>query len=133
LHKGQQGLGEDHSATMTEDRRPAFGTWLALQLQRRDLTQADFSRITGLSTGIISNWINGSREPTARSIARVAQGLRLDETDVLRAAGLIEEPGEETPEIRALIRLLRRIDLRPDRYRTLRAIMEDWLEVDESR
>ncbi len=68
------------------DRRRRFGLWLTGQLADRSLSQADFARRVGLTTGIVSQWTLGDRGPSPSSMALIADGLRLDVTEVMAAA-----------------------------------------------
>jgi transcriptional regulator with XRE-family HTH domain len=52
-----------------------FGRWLADELDRRDMTQADFARKVGASTGRVSEWLSGKRRPSPESLDRISDAL----------------------------------------------------------
>jgi transcriptional regulator with XRE-family HTH domain len=65
----------------------SFGAWLKAQLRRRDWTQADFARRSGMTTTSVSDWINNKKVPDPASCDRIADALFLPLDDVLVAAG----------------------------------------------
>ena len=65
----------------------SFGVWLQYQLDRREWSQSDLSARSGLSTGLISNYINGVRHPSPQSVDRIADALMIDVDEVLTRAG----------------------------------------------
>lgn len=40
------------------------------------LTLAGLSRVTGVSAGLLSQYINGTRNPSAKTVERISEGLR---------------------------------------------------------
>lgn len=70
------------SAVSTE-----FSRWFHRQLARHEMSQAEFSRRTGFSTGQVSMWAKGERNPSPRSIEKIADVLFADQDEVLAIAG----------------------------------------------
>lgn len=67
-----------------------FSSWLVDQLKTNDLTQADLSRLSGLSRTAISNIINNKRlNPDQSTLNAIASALKLPPDTVYRAAGLL--------------------------------------------
>lgn len=83
----------------TDTRRPnptPFGVWLLKELQRRELTQADLTRKTGVATGMVSKWIyRPDKTPSPKSCDLIADALMLPVDVVLTAAG--HRPPDQPP------------------------------------
>lgn len=64
---------------MTRERRTmialTFGTRLRVARQRRDLTAAKLSQISGIAAASISHFETDNREPSADSIRKLARAL----------------------------------------------------------
>lgn len=110
-----------------------FAAWFARQLARREWSPADFHRQTGVSTGLISDWLKSRKRPGPASCRRIADAFGVDLDFVLVLAGHREatEPlGPDDEKVR-IISLVKRLDLgRDDRAGTLEDIMRRWLEND---
>lgn len=66
--------------------RVQFGTWLASQLERRNMTVADLARLGDSSDPTIWRIIKGERNAGVDSILAIAQGLRMSPVEVFRIA-----------------------------------------------
>ncbi len=66
-----------------------FGDWLDKQLKLLDLSQADLSRTTGITTAHMSRLISGQRKPGNDAILSIARALKIPPEDVFRAAGIL--------------------------------------------
>lgn len=64
-----------------------FREWFQSQLARREWTQRDFSRRSGISPSTVSEWHRGTRVPDPASIDRIADVFGLPVDDVLTLAG----------------------------------------------
>ena len=58
-------------------------------MNKANLSQADLARITGLSTGAISNLINQVRSPSPEALNKISKALKLSPENVFRVAGLL--------------------------------------------
>lgn len=76
-----------------------FGDWLRDELAKRDMTQAELSRASGITTAGVAYLISGKRNPGQDSCVKIAHALRLPEETVFRAAGLLK-PRQELDERR---------------------------------
>lgn len=65
----------------------AFSQWFKRELARREMSQAEFARRSGFSTGVVSGWYQGKRVPEPASVDRIADVLALDMDYVLTMAG----------------------------------------------
>jgi len=65
-----------------------FKNWLLDKLKEKDWTQADLARATSLTTGAVSNYING-RIPDEAALRKIAKALKLPAETVFRAAGIL--------------------------------------------
>lgn len=75
-----------------------FGKWLKLELTKRELSQADLAKRTGLSTGAISHYIKGSRkDPEPATMAKIAKALGVPVSEVYAAAGVPTDPSHDDP------------------------------------
>ncbi len=75
-----------------------FSGWLEERLTRRNMTQADLARESGLTTAGISRIISGSRGPGPDACRAIAKALGLSEELVFRRAGLLSPKEEESEE-----------------------------------
>ncbi|GAA2421984.1 helix-turn-helix transcriptional regulator [Streptomyces coeruleofuscus] len=57
------------------ERGEAFGPWLARQLRRAGMSQADLATQVGKTRAAVSAWINGRAEPREETKARIAEIL----------------------------------------------------------
>lgn len=64
-----------------------FGGWLLEELERRDWSQSDLSRKSGLSRSTISNLISGNRGLGKDVALALSDAFGLPLTDVIAAAG----------------------------------------------
>lgn len=89
-----------------------FSDWFNRQLARRDLTQADFIRVSGLSSSTVSQWSTAKRIPKPAQCERIADALHIEVDTVLEKAGhrpQIEALSADDPR-RELMGMLRRIN-----------------------
>ncbi len=76
------------------------------------MTAADLARRTGISPGLISNWINGRRRPSRESCYVIADVLDLPLDVVLKQVGHLPgdvEAEEEQTREDALVGMYRRL------------------------
>jgi transcriptional regulator with XRE-family HTH domain len=66
-----------------------FSDWLNAELIRRDMSQADLARDSGLTTAAISRFMSGSRNASAEACSAIAKALNLPPEVVFREAGLL--------------------------------------------
>jgi len=78
----------------------SFGNWLQEELNKRDMSQADLSRASGLTTAGIAYLINGRRNAGEDAVNKIARALKLPPETVFRAAGLLP-PVSEIDEMKA--------------------------------
>lgn len=89
-----------------------FPTWLAQELRRREWTQSDFARRMKIGTGSVAMWMTGTRNPSPRSLDRIADVLAVDVDFLLTLAGHRPKDlgGEDDIIKRELLPLMRQID-----------------------
>ena len=68
-----------------------FAKWLDKQLYDQRMSPADLARASGLSEGVISNLRNSKRQPTPRTLNKIAAGLKKSPLEVFQRAGLLSE------------------------------------------
>ena len=79
-------------------------------LQKRNLSQADLSKMTGIRSSSISDWLNGKYEPKQDKIAIIADALNVspvwligyDDTPTNQTEGYYVDP--ETAEYAEMLR-----------------------------
>jgi transcriptional regulator with XRE-family HTH domain len=71
-----------------------FNDWLLNRLKELDMSQADLSRSSGLTTGAISNYING-RIPDKVALRKIAKGLNISPLIVFQAAGALPDSTDD--------------------------------------
>ena len=78
---------------MQEGDAEDFGVWLARQLRRKNMNQADFAQQIGLTRAAVSAWITGRARPRAELIPRIAEILGTD-------VGTVHHRGADTGSAR---------------------------------
>jgi transcriptional regulator with XRE-family HTH domain len=70
-----------------------FDKYLADLMRRRGLRQSQIASYAGVSHSTVINWLRGT-QPTPESLRKLAQGLHIEYSELMRAAG----HGEAGPE-----------------------------------
>ena len=109
----------------------SFAYWIAGELRDRQMTQAEFARRAGLSSALVSNWVNGTRQPSIQSAQSIAEALDVDVKLVLTKMGLAMT-GDGTPARVRISSMLEALRLTPEREATLMALLEMWNEQDRT-
>ena len=74
-----------------------FSDWLVGQIQARDISPAQLSRLMHKKDqGIVSRLLRGERNPSTETIDAIARALKLPAEEVYRAAGIL--PAVQTDE-----------------------------------
>lgn len=84
---------------------PDFGVWLNAELIKRDWSQSDLAKKSGLSRGTVSHIMSGLRGVGSDSLNAIARALQMSPSIVFQAAGLLPpaaEGGEEQEELKYL-------------------------------
>ena len=109
-----------------------FGRWLKNELRRREWNMSDLARRINADPSAVGRWARGDRIPSPESCDLLADALGVDLDRVLVIAG--HRPDlENTPlteEQTAIMALVRRVKLHPDRAALLRLMLEEWLRND---
>lgn len=119
--------------SIMQPERIPFRQWFRRQLSEQRLSQAEFSRRSGVSTGRVSEWLSGKSTPDATSAEKIARGLNFDTEVVMRALGLLEDdPYAPDPESPAslLCAMVRRVEWDPGRYELAESMLRTFLEQD---
>ena len=74
-----------------------FGEWIQAELDARGWRQADLARATHLDSAVISNLINGIRNPGVETCTAIARAFGYPVEFVFRAAGLL--PSAVEPKV----------------------------------
>lgn len=91
----------------------SFGEWLVEELEKRDISQSELARMSGLSRGTISNIISGTRGVSTESLAAIARVLKKPPEELYQMAGIpISEP--KTNKERLARQILREIEDLPE-------------------
>lgn len=81
--------------------------WIIEELNRRDWNPADLAKRAGLSTGSLSNIMNGKRKPGPKALRAIARALGEPPDNVFRLAGLLPKeanPGKDEDQLLAVYR-----------------------------
>ncbi len=73
-----------------------FGHWLQAEREKRDWSQSDLARITGLHRQIINKTENGVSMPAVETYLALANAFNISPITIFRKAGLLPEGGEVT-------------------------------------
>jgi len=87
-----------------------FNGWLLKELEKRDWTQSDLARASGLSRGFISNLLNDMRQPGADACVAIAAALKIPPEVVLRKAGILPEKSENSPRADEALHLFNQLN-----------------------
>ena len=82
-----------------------FGEWLQGKLTEKEWKPADLARASGLDPGVLSNLINGKRNPGVESCKAIAKALKIPLAEVYRAADFMPPEPNKDPLIDAIVNL----------------------------
>lgn len=103
-----------------------FSDWLNEEIQKRDWSQSDLARASGLSRQVISYYLSDkSKSPDINALQKLAQAFKLSPITIIRKAGLLPEGGEQS-SLEDLNYLLNQ--LTPDEQEEIRQITEMKIE-----
>lgn len=72
-----------------------FSDWLLSEMNKRNWTQADLARASGLNRQSVSDYINRRRSnPEPNALVAIAQAFKISPITVFRNAGLLPEGGD---------------------------------------
>ena len=71
-----------------------FGQWVQSERDKRDWSQSDLSRYSGLHRAVISK-IEGGTRPMPETLLALAQAFKISPINIFRKAGLLPEGGDE--------------------------------------
>jgi len=66
-----------------------FGQWILSELEKRNWSQSDLVRASGISRGTLSNIISGTRGVGQDSVIAIAHALKISPLTLFRQAGLL--------------------------------------------
>ena len=98
-----------------------FGQWLQSEREKRDLSQSDLARITGLHRQIINKTENGVSMPAVETYLALAKAFKISPITIFRKAGLLPE-GSDQASFEDWQHLL--AQLMPDEQEEMRQIIE---------
>jgi transcriptional regulator with XRE-family HTH domain len=79
----------------------SFGEWLADLLLEKRLRQREVADRIGVAESTVSDWINGDKRPTRRSLRAVAEALGVDRDEAFVAAGYTPQLAQPSPPRRS--------------------------------
>jgi transcriptional regulator with XRE-family HTH domain len=109
---------------MKGDDGMAFGVWLQQRMLERNLSQADLARATGRSPNIVSLWYRGIKQPSVRSVPRLAAALGVADADVLRVLTGVAPQAPPGDVVAALMQRLPEVPLSAAEVRLLCDLVE---------
>ena len=104
-----------------------FGAWLLQELERREMSQSELSRVSGLSRGTLSNLISGTRGRGPDSIEAIARAFKMPPEHVFRMAGLLPQKADTDEWVEEMNHKMGLLDhaKRPMAERLLNALLEE--------
>jgi transcriptional regulator with XRE-family HTH domain len=105
----------------------AFGVWLQQRMYERNLSQADLARATGRSTNIVSLWYRGIKQPSVRSVPRLAAALGVADAEVLRVLTGVAPQEPPSDVVAALMQRIPEVPLSPAEVRLLCDLVESFV------
>lgn len=111
----------------------SFSKWFRSQLRRREWTQADFARRSGFSTGTISHWARGQREPDPSSAHKIADVFGLNRDLILALTGDREPDEPLAPDDPAtdIVAKVRRVRWNAERVEHITYELDLYLKYDK--
>ena len=113
-----------------------FPLWLQQRLEDRGWKAADLAPKIPVVPSLVSRWMDESQRPSPESVLKIADALGVDEVEAMIAAGYLSprpgEPGTDSPRLFELHKKLDASNLTDDRYRTIAAILNTWIEDQSS-
>lgn len=79
-----------------------FSSWLLQEMNKKDWTQADLARASGLTTAAISRYMTG-RIPEEESAKKIARAFKIPPEQVFRAAGILPPVKEKEQLIEIIL------------------------------
>lgn len=83
-----------------------FGKWLSNKLIDLDMKPADLTRLSGYDSGVLSNLINGRRQPSVDTCKTIAKALNIPLEEVYRAANILPARPDIDAVTEAILTLL---------------------------
>jgi transcriptional regulator with XRE-family HTH domain len=108
-----------------------FGDWLLKELKKRELSQSDLSKISGLSRGTLSNLINGTRGIGPDSLLAIAKALKLPPAQVFEAAGILPTKGDTDPWVEKMSHILEMLN--PQNREMAERLIETMVEQEQAK
>jgi len=84
-----------------------FGSWLQSELDKREWTQADLARRSGMNSALVSYLTNGTRKLGLSSAIILSKTLRVPIETILAEAGHIQQPSQNEAKESQLLYLFR--------------------------
>ena len=84
-----------------------FSEWLLIEMKNRDISQAELSKLSGVTPAQISRIISGTREPGTNTLTGIAKAFKLSPEFVFEKAGVLPPTSTQnlSPLKRALMNL----------------------------
>ncbi len=106
-----------------------FPVWLSAQLMEHGWSRREIARRAGVSHTWVTNVLNGKSEPTANFCVAIAKGIALPAEYVMRQAGILTNPGSESPHVLQCIQRIKAMDQSVVKLCLL--ILDALLEIEE--
>jgi len=110
-----------------------FADWLVEEMRRRDWSQANLAKKTGISRGGISNLINRVRQPSPKTCRAISHAFDMPVDLVLQKAGILPtgNNSDEDPLIRMITHLSSQLD--PEDREEIIAFIQTKKRIGEQR
>jgi transcriptional regulator with XRE-family HTH domain len=106
----------------------AFSKWLQAELDKRQWSQAELARASGLSRAVINKLLNAKTFPAPVTLEGLARALKIPVETAYRAAGILPEiPPTEAfiAEATHLLQLVKNPQRRATALRLLKALVDE--------
>ena len=114
----------------------SFSRWLQGRMEERGWGVTRAARELGVNHGIVSQWLSGDRNPSPKSVSKVAKAFGAEVDDVMRAAGHLPDdpyaPDPESPE-EQICAMVRHVAWDPGRYGMVEAMLRQMIEFDRKQ
>lgn len=80
----QERLLESNSTDMKQGERMVIGENIKNRLKEKGMSQIELAIASGSTAAAVSRYVNGSREPSSRTLAKLAKALGCTADDLLK-------------------------------------------------
>jgi len=119
-------------AILSQSMDTKFSHWLMHEMNKRELSQADLARASGLTRQAISYYLAGkSKQPDEIALQQIARAFKISVEEIYRAAGILPPVTESSARSRQVEHLLSQLP--PEEYEGMVEYIKLRLKLSEGK